>query len=196
MTADDASDPLRVVGQLAAALTQGYGVSNLVVTGSTALGVWAAPRQSRDLDLCAEVPAASVPRLLARFDGIAAGPPEDPGALRLRYLDWDVDVFVTGDDPYYRECAGRAVMVATPSGPVPVVTAEDLLVHKLIKLRSDRRRLLQDLADIRALSDARGSNLDWSYLERWLPRSEADLLRAVRSMDDDAVMRRLLGGAP
>ena len=45
MAADDVSDPLHVVGQLAAALTEGYGVSNLVVTGSTALGVWAAPRQ-------------------------------------------------------------------------------------------------------------------------------------------------------
>jgi hypothetical protein len=95
----DGSDPLAAVGRFAAALGS-YDVRNIAVTGSAALGVWAAPRQSRDIDLCAEVPSKAVLPILARFDGIAAGPPEDPRVLRLRFLDWDIDVFVSGDDPY------------------------------------------------------------------------------------------------
>lgn len=74
-----------------------------------------------------------------------------------------------------------------------VVTPEDLLVHKVVKLRSDRRRLLQDLADIRAILDARGAALDWAYLDRWLPPVEADFLRSVLQLDDETLVRRLLG---
>lgn len=74
------------------------------------------------------------------------------------------------------------------------MTAEDLLIHKLIKLRSDRRRLLQDLADIRSVLDARGDAIDWDYLASWLPPEEIDLLRSVSAVDDEALVRRLLGG--
>lgn len=191
VTEPDSSKPIEVAGRLAAAL-KAFGVRDLIVTGSTALGVWAAPRQSRDLDLCGRVPPSSVRRMLARFDGIAAGPPENPGVLRLRFLDWDVDIFVTEDGAYDRECAARAVSVETRAGPVAVVTAEDLLVHKLIKLRTDRRRILQDVADMRALMDAQRANLDWGYLRRWLPGSEGKLLESLSVLDDDAVLQRLL----
>ena len=34
------------------------------------------------------------------------------------------------------------------------------IIHKMIKLRRDRRRLLQDLADVRAVVDAQGAALD------------------------------------
>lgn len=183
------NDPLIVVGRLVSALSM-YGVERLVVTGSAALGVWSTPRQSRDIDLCGSVPAASVNKILARFDGLAAGPPENPGLLRLRFLDWDVDLFVTAGDAYYEECARRAVEVATESGPVRVVTAEDLLIHKLIKLRTDRRRLLQDLTDMRGLMQAQPT-LDWEYMRRWLPASEADILAALSSTDDEELARRI-----
>ena len=86
MTRPEELGPIETVGRLVTDLA-GFGVSDAVVTGSTALGVWATPRQSRDLDLCAAVPPAAVLRILAQFDGIAAGPPEAPGVLRLRYRD-------------------------------------------------------------------------------------------------------------
>jgi hypothetical protein len=187
-----ALDPLEMAGRLTSAL-QAYGVTDIALTGSAALGVWAAPRQSKDIDLCATVPPKAVPRILARFDGIAAGPPEDPGVLRLNFLQWDVDVFVNSGDPYDVQCSCRAVEVPTPAGPIRVVTAEDLLVHKFIKLRTDRRRMLQDLADMRAVLEARGEHLEWSYLERWLAKDEADFLKAVSVLDDDELVRRIVG---
>lgn len=47
---------------------------------------------------------------------------------------------------------------------VKVVTPEDLLIHKMLKLRTDRRRLLQDLADVRAVVEARGDRLEWDHV--------------------------------
>jgi hypothetical protein len=192
MTGAAEDQPLAIVGRLATALGA-FGVGQIVVTGSAALGVWATPRQSRDIDLCGSVPPASVPKILARFDGLAAGPADAPGVLRLRFGSWDVDLFVTSDDPYDRECSARAVEVPTAAGPVRVVTAEDLLIHKLIKLRNDRRRLLQDLADMRAVLQAQLPSLDWDYLRRWLPADEAETLSVLSTCDDEQLARRILG---
>jgi hypothetical protein len=188
----EAAGPLTVVGRLSSALAA-YGVQQLMVTGSAALGVWSTPRQSRDIDLCGSVPASAVYRILARFDGLAAGPPDAPGLLRLRFLDWDVDLFVTSDDPYYQECFVRAVEVTTDAGAVRVVTAEDLLIHKLIKLRTDRRRLLQDLADMRAVMQAQQETIDWAYLRRWLPSPEAEFLSSLSTASDEDLARRIFG---
>lgn len=44
--------------------------------------------------------------------------------------------------PYDRECLSRAIPVEFAGVPARVVTAEDLLIHKMIKLRHDRRRML------------------------------------------------------
>ena len=72
-----------------------------------------------------------------------------------------------------------------------VVSAEDLLIHKLIKLRSDRRRILQDVADMRSVLAARGAELDRSWLERWLVPADRELLDVVASPDDEELLRRL-----
>jgi hypothetical protein len=93
---EQAADPLAAAARLFAALSR-LGVTRLALTGSAALGVWAAARQSRDLDVCGAVSPALVPKVLARFDGLAGGPPEDPRVLRLRFGDWDVDLFATTD---------------------------------------------------------------------------------------------------
>lgn len=112
-------DPLALAGRLTSALA-GYGATDICVTGSTALGVWATPRQSRDLDVCARVPAAAVTRILARFDGIADGTPETATVLRLSFLRWDVDVFVmVADDAYESICGARGRDAAAPPVTFP-----------------------------------------------------------------------------
>ena len=106
-------------------------------------------------------------------------------------LGADVDFFVA-KSAYDRACLSRAVSVDLAGAPLRVVTAEDLLIHKLIKLRSDRRRILQDLADMRAIVVARGAELDHAYLRTWLSADDAALLEAVRSLDDEALVQRVL----
>ena len=71
------------------------------------------------------------------------------------------------------------------------MTPEDLLIHKLIKLRNDKRKLLQDASDIRALVEARGANLDLTYLRTWLPPEQAELVRTAAAVDEAELVARL-----
>jgi hypothetical protein len=170
-------------------------VSDFAFTGGVAVGVWAIPRQTHDLDLCGALPLEEVDRLLALNDGIRSGSEELPDIVRFRVRDWDVDLFVS-KSPYDRECLRRAVSVSVEGVEVKVVTAEDLLIHKMIKLRNDRRRLLQDFADIRAIIETRvdaAGSLDWNYVRAWLRPEETKSLEAVGRTDDDELMRSLLG---
>lgn len=184
--------PSEAIGRLGRLLAS-LGIRDFAVTGSVALGVWAVPRETHDIDLCGELPPAAVEPLLALHDGMRAGPGELPDLVRFRVGDWDVDLFVS-KGAYDRTCLERAIEVDVEGGKVKVVTAEDLLIHKLIKLRTDRRRLLQDLADIRSILDARGDAIDWEYLRSWLPSEQSELLRSVTALDDEALVHRLLGG--
>ncbi len=167
-------------------------IDDFAFTGGVAVGVWAMPRQTRDLDVCGTLPPEEVNRLLAFRDGIRHGAEELPDLVRFRVGDWDIDLFVSKDE-YDRACLARAVPTVVDGSEIRVVSAEDLLIHKLIKLRSDRRRLLQDLADLRAVVECQSDHLDWGYLRRWLPEEDARLLSEVSSTPDDELVRRILG---
>jgi hypothetical protein len=173
---------------------QSHRVVDFAFTGGVAVGVWAAPRQTKDIDLCGSLPVGEVDRLLALRDGIRSGPEELPDFVRFRVGDWNVDLFVS-KGPYDEECLRRALSTEIDGVPARVVTAEDLLIHKMIKLRYDRKRLLQDLADVRAVVDARNDQLDWDYVRRWArPEESAWLDKVAHSTDEELVRRLLLGG--
>jgi hypothetical protein len=167
-----------------------YGVAQIALTGGLAFGVWATPRFTRDFDLCASVPEEAVDKLLARFDGIRVGPGRIPQLIRFSFGEWDVDLFVATTE-YDRECLARAVSAEVVGLRIGVVTAEDLLIHKLIKLRDDKRKLLQDGADIRQILEARGAELDHAHLRRWLPPEHAELLAQASHIDDAELVAAL-----
>jgi hypothetical protein len=167
-------------------------VVDFAFTGGVAVGVWSAPRQTKDVDVCGSLPLEEVDRLLALRGGVRSGSEELPDIVRFRVGSWDVDLFVSKGE-YDRECLKRAVAADLGGASVRVVTAEDLLIHKLIKLRTDRRRLLQDLADVRAVIHARGEDLDWEYIRRWSRPNEAAWLEDARRGSDEELVKRLLG---
>ena len=166
-------------------------VDECAFTGGVAVGVWARPRQTHDVDVCGVLPLDEVDRLLALRDGLRSGAEALPDMVRFRVGDWDVDLFVC-KDAYDRICLQRAIATRVDGVEVRVVSAEDLLIHKMIKLRSDRRRLLQDLADIRSVVEAQAATLDWSHVRAWLPKEDADLLESVATLDDEALVRRFV----
>lgn len=180
----------RVLLERIARVLYDHQVLDFAFTGGVAVGVWSAPRQTKDIDLCGSIPLAEVDRLLALHDGIRSGSEDLPDIVRFRIDEWDVDLFVS-KDVYDRECLQRAIAVEVDGVPVRVVTAEDLLLHKMMKLRHDRRRLLQDLADVRAVVDARGDGLDWAYIRRWAPPNESAWLEEVGRSTDEQLVRRL-----
>lgn len=170
-----------------AAVLRSHQVSDFAFTGGVAVGVWAFPRQTKDIDLCAVLPLEEVDRILALRDGMRSGSDALPDIVRFSVGEWDVDLFVS-KSAYDHECLARAIPVQIEGVTVRVVTAEDLLLHKMLKLRNDRRRILQDLADIRAIVDARGSTMDWTYIGRWARPEESTWLESVgRATDDELV---------
>lgn len=186
------SDPTGPILERVAQVLRSHRVVDFAFTDGVAVGVWAAPRQTKDVDLCGSLPIEEVDRLVTLRDGVRPGPEELPDIVRFRVAQWDVDLFVS-KRPYDRECLKRSIPVEIGGVTVRVVTAEDLLLHKMIKLRHDRRRLLQDLADIRAVVDARRDRLDWEHIRRWAPPEESKWLEAVADSTDEDLLRSLPG---
>jgi hypothetical protein len=188
----DSVDPSlpAALGRLSTVLA-GFGVTDFAVSGGVAVGVWASPRTTRDIDLCGSLPPDSLDAKLSVLDGMRFGPQSLPDSIRFALGPWDVDFFVAKSD-YDRACLSRALPVEMLGATLRVVTAEDLLIHKLMKLRTDRRRILQDLADLRAVIVARAHELDHEYLRAWLSPSDAELLAAISDLDDEDLVKRIL----
>jgi hypothetical protein len=185
------SAPESEPGHILAALLEtlrARGVTETAVTGGLAFGAWVTPRHTKDFDLCAVVPEAAVEPLLARYDGVRVGPERIPSTIRLEFARWQVDLFVA-KTAYDHERLRRAVAVAVLGVPTRVVTPEDLLIHKLIKLQDDQSKLLQDAADIDAI--LRTCALDQAYFDRWLPEAEARFLAEGRTLDSLELVARL-----
>jgi len=176
------------LGRLVRAL-QGLGIREFAFTGGVAFGIWVEPRETRDLDVCGILPPEAVLPLLAQYDGVRAGAEELPDLVRFRVGDWDVDLFVA-KNAIDAECLARAVTAGIGGLIVKVVTAEDLVLHKLKKLRSDRRRIYQDVADLRALFQRR-PDLDWNYVETRAEGADRELLDAIRALKDEDILGRL-----
>ena len=172
-------------------MLEGHHVTDFAFTGGLAVGVWSSPRQTRDLDVCGTLPLEEVDRLLARRDGIRSGTEALPDVIRFRVGDWDVDLFVS-KGAYDRECLRRAITMQIDGVSTRVVTAEDLLIHKMLKLRFDRQRMIQDLADIRAVIDANHTALDWGYIRSWARAEDSEWLEKVSATSDEELVRRLL----
>jgi predicted nucleotidyltransferase len=185
-------DPAGEILERVATVLESHHVVDFAFTGAVAVGVWAAPRQTKDVDVCGSLPLSEVDRLVAQRDGVRSGPEQLHDVVRFRVGDWDVDLFVS-KAPYDVECLKRALSVDIDGFTVRIVTPEDLLIHKAIKLRHDRKRLLQDLSDIRSVIDARANALDWDYLRRWTRTEEAGWLEQVADSTDEELMKRLLG---
>jgi hypothetical protein len=175
--------------QLFAAL----GIDRYALTGGIAFGVWGEARETRDLDVTAVLPERALLPLLAQFDGIRFGSSEIPDVVRFRLRDWDVDLFVAKSD-FDQEILSRATAVAIGGVSVRIVTVEDLILHKLRKLRADRRRILRDAADLRILFE-QNPDLDLAWIERHSDEADRTLLTAIRGSTDEELLTRLLGGA-
>ena len=182
--------PADVLKRLSAELIS-LGVKDAAITGGVAVGFWSTPRTTRDIDLCATVPLASVDRILLTQDGIRGGPEQLPDVIRFRFGEWDVDLFVA-KSAFDESCLKRATEVDLAGSRFRVVSAEDLVVHKFVKLRSDLRRAIQDLADLRSLLRDRPT-LDRAYVTTWLRDDEKALFDSLTTEDDESLLRRLLG---
>lgn len=177
-------EQLAVLG-LVIDVLQRLGVQHMV-SGSMAASYYAEPRMTRDVDVVVDLSVATATRLAG---ALAADFYCDEGALVRAATERSmanaihnetllkVDFIVRKDDAFHRHEFGRRVRCKLGPVDVDLVTAEDLVLSKLLWFqksrsamqRSDVVRLLRDTA------------LDHAYLEQWAARLDvADLLEDMR----------------
>lgn len=148
-----------------------HGIS-YAIGGALALGFYAPPRATVDVDVNAFVPPEEgLDALLAALDEIGFQPDTSTEAIRVaaaesgqfrgRIRDIRVDVFVPAI-PYYGELEARRRRVVLMERPIWIIGPEDLAVLKLMFFRR------KDLADVEAILRDQGAALDRAYIRQRL----------------------------
>ncbi len=144
-----------------------------MISGSMALNYYAQPRLTRDIDLVVELIPGDADRLVNLFTAdfyINAEPVDNAIAQHGMFnaIHYEavikMDFIVRKDTPYRREEFSRRHAVHIEGMMIWLVTAEDLLLSKLVRVGKSRSEM--QLNDVRNLIIA-VVGLDWAYIERW-----------------------------
>jgi hypothetical protein len=144
-----------------------------MLSGSLALGYYGHPRMTRDIDIVLELTAADIPAVVALFErdfycdaDAVRRAVESRRVVNLVHeaSAQKVDLIVRKDTPYRREEFSRRQQRRVDGFSVWIVTAEDLLLSKLVWAAESGSEM--QLRDARALAGA-VDTLDWTYLDRW-----------------------------
>jgi hypothetical protein len=140
------------------------------IGGALALGVWGAPRATKDVDLSVFVRRDELGRVLDSLERVgvmisreqAAKDVARIGLAKGRLGMIVVDVFLS-EHPQYLEMARRARRVVDPATgwSASFISAEDLCIHKLVFGRH------KDIGDLESLFAVR-RDLDLAYVRGWL----------------------------
>lgn len=155
------------------------------IGGALALGVWGAPRMTKDVDMSAFVDVSELARVLDSLERAGVMISRDEavrdvariGLLKGRLGRVIVDVFVS-EHPQYAQMRTRARRIVDATGwSGSFISPEDLCVHKLVFGRP------KDVADLERLFAVR-QDLDVAYVRNWLAQMvpAGDLRLAV--LDD------------
>jgi predicted nucleotidyltransferase len=141
-----------------------------VVMGGLAVQYWAEPRATRDVDVMVMVPADRLVVFLQA--AVVRFTPRLPDALgfarRYRVLllsaedgtPIDISFGIAG---YEEQVVQRAASVFFGTvGPVALISAEDLIVHKCVAGRA------RDIEDVERIMVRQRLSLDLRYIRRWL----------------------------
>lgn len=148
-----------------------------MIIGGIAVGLWAAPRATVDLDFIVGIDVAGLPSLVgeakqAGFFIFDERPIKFKRMTLFRMLlrredrDFLTIDCVLSDDEYKRQALARAKVLPWEGRTLPVVTPEDLILLKLLSARD------HDLSDAKSVVQYRTDSLDRSYLDQWADRLE------------------------
>lgn len=150
------------------------------VSGGLAVMLWGVVRATRDMDLLISVPATRLPRALEIMFELGCSGNVMEVLKRLRkdhfaVLDCggiEVEVF-TPLLPYHHKVLERRVRKDIEGVPIYFVSAEDLVVLKVLFNRT------KDIADVKGILATQKGRLDTAYiiktLKELLPASDARL---------------------
>jgi hypothetical protein len=159
-----------------------------MIVGSLASNFHGIPRSTRDADFVVELRPGAL-------QSLADALPSDlkvqrQGAFEvvtgtMRYVielvnsPFLCELFVRSDDAHDQERFRRRQRVRMLDRLAFVASAEDMIVTKLRWVEEARRA--KDREDVRNILAVRGSELDWTYLQRWsIKHGTAELLEQIR----------------
>jgi len=170
-----------------------------MVAGSHGSSYHGQPRATNDVDLIIDPTAEQLDQFLALLgDGYYVSTEAAREALRRRSLfniidfaeGWKADLIVRKDRPFSVEEFRRRQMANFQGRPMPVASAEDVILSKLEwdKLTPSERQL-QDALNVAVVQWPR---LDQAYLRKWAPslgvaEKLEELFRKAGEVRGDAV---------
>jgi hypothetical protein len=158
-----------------------------MISGSIALNYYAQPRLTRDIDIVVALRRDDAERITNLFaedfyidvDAVCNAIAQ-LGMFNIIHYDHvlKVDFIVRKETPYRQEEFARRIAVEIDGVTIWLVTAEDLLLSKLVWAAESLSEM--QLQDVRNLIRS-GVDLDWTYIERWANElTVGELLREVR----------------
>ncbi len=163
------------------------------ITGSVASGFHGEPRATLDVDLIADLAPSTATRLAEVLDDTYYI--DGPTAQRTRAGESfhaihlassvEVDIFVTGDDPFEQARLQRRVCITLPDADdatLWVDAAEGTVLRKLEWFRRGGEVSDRQWRDVVSILRVQGATLDDAFLDQWAPQlGVADLLARVRA---------------
>jgi predicted nucleotidyltransferase len=158
-----------------------------MMTGSMAMAIYSTPRMTRDIDLVVEVTPTNVDKIVDIFsedcyidqDSVMQAV-HTHGMFNIIHNDWMVkaDFIIRKNEAYRREEFTRRQKINIEGIAISVVTAEDLILSKLVwGKRSQSDLQLHDVYQM--ISTV--SELDWEYMQKWATALGVDdLLRKAK----------------
>lgn len=144
-----------------------------MLSGSVAMSIYILPRATRDFNLIVHLQMKDVDTLAEYFkEGYYC----DVDSLReavnhkgmFNIIDhasgFKADFMILKDDPYRQTEFARRIEGDFFGVPINIVTAEDLLISKLIWIQQIQSSL--QMEDIRNLAQL--NSLDWTYIKGWI----------------------------
>lgn len=140
------------------------------IGGALALGVWGAPRGTKDVDLSIFITPSEVDRMAEVFDragvmfdrAAAAKNIARTGLVRGRLGRIPIDAFISGHPHFFEMQRRRRAIREADGSQLYFITAEDLCVMKLVYGRD------KDVVDLERLFAVR--QLDTAYVREWIAK--------------------------
>lgn len=180
-------DAFAVAARLAIAL-DAAGI-RYAIGGAIALGIWAEPRGTYDVDINLFIDHTGLDSALdvlaaagVAVDRAVAHRADAQGDVIVgRYAGMRIDLF-TPSIPFAWEAARTARRVISPLGAMNFLSAEAMAVFKLLFFRP------KDLVDLEKLLAVQRADLDSAYIRRWVAEMMGEDDERVAAWD--AMVRR------
>ena len=144
-----------------------------MLSGSVALSIYSLPRATRDFDFVVHLQPRDINGLVAAFrEGYYCDADSVKDAVAHRSMfniidhasGYKADFVILKDEPFRQTEFERRIKIEFEGMTLYVVSAEDLLLSKLIWIQELQSAV--QMEDIGQLSLK--ENLDWKYIQRWI----------------------------